>query len=143
MVPISPKPKHFFAPLKSARSPMLPSSPDLYVHDVLASPNGSADSLNVVHETVTTAAVLEPIYTTIHKSRPSYPLSITCSPIGGAIENPLYASQLSPSSSTGGSYTNPIAGGGGGVNNNVTRCPPRSPTAFQVRARFDFLLHIR
>lgn len=151
LVPISPKPKHFFSPLRSPKPHHhLPSSPDLYVHDVLASPSGSSYSLDDPTVT-TTVVVMEPIYTTIHKSRPSYhhPLhSIACSPvIGGAIENPLYAASASAAAAAGGSYTCPIAGGpaatgGRGVmvvdandgvhNHHVAKCSTRSPTAFRV-----------
>lgn len=142
LVPISPKPRHFFSPLKSVRSPKhsLPTSPDLYVHDVLASPSGSSDSLDVAHETTTVVAV-EPIYTTIHKSRPSqHPLSIA--PMITAVDNPLYVAQMSPTRNGDGacgSYTCPIAGASLGMavegahnHNHVAKGASRSPTAFQV-----------
>lgn len=144
IVPINPMPRHFFSPLRSRQNIMLlPSTPDLYVHDVLASPGGSSTSLNAM----TTTVVVEPIYSTIHKSRPSYPLSITCSPIG-AIDNPLYASQTSPMMklTSSGSYVNVMNPIAGPAADGASRGSPRSPAAFQVSGvlfQFEFLLYIR
>lgn len=57
IVKINSTPKHFFSPIKN-----LPSSPDVYVHDVLAS-----DSHHHDHHPVDSFKHLEPIYSVIHK----------------------------------------------------------------------------